>query len=60
MLELRPVRGACFVQGGGGSDQCERVVPTLHGQARLGIRSNIEIVCPPLRECPVDPHPSSA
>ena len=42
MLELRPVRGACFVQGGGGSDRCERVVPTLRRQARLKISLNRE------------------
>jgi hypothetical protein len=37
MLRLRPVRGACFMQGGGGSGRCERVVPTLHGEARLRV-----------------------
>ena len=35
MLRVRPVRGTCFVQGGRGSNRCERLVPTLHGQARL-------------------------
>ncbi len=39
---MRPVRGACFVQGGGGSDRCERVVPTLRRQARLRISFNRE------------------
>ena len=35
--ELRPVRGACFMRGGRGSDRCERMVPTVYGQARLRI-----------------------
>ena len=40
MLRLRPVCGARFMQGGGGSDLCERVVPTIHGEARLRIGLN--------------------
>ena len=31
MLGMRPVRRACFMQAGGGSGRCERVVPTIHG-----------------------------
>jgi len=31
-----------FMQGGGGSDRCERVVPTLRRQARLRISFNRE------------------
>ena len=27
----------CFMQGSGGSDRCERMVPTLRRQTRLGI-----------------------
>jgi putative SOS response-associated peptidase YedK len=43
MLGLRPVRGAGFMQGRGGSGRRERLVPTLHGEARLGISFNCEI-----------------
>ena len=38
MLRLRPVRGPGFMQGCGGSGRRERLVSTLHGEARLGIR----------------------
>ena len=34
MLRLRPVRSPCFMQGGGRSRRCERMVPTLCRQAR--------------------------
>ena len=37
MLRLRPVRGTGFLQGRGGSGRRERLVPTLHAEARLGI-----------------------
>jgi hypothetical protein len=32
------------MQGGGGSDRCERMVPTLRRQTRLRIDSNREFV----------------
>jgi len=41
MLRLRPVRGAGFMQIGGGSDRCERMVPTLHAQACLGDQASL-------------------
>ena len=37
MYRLRPVRGPGFMQGRGGSGRRERLVPTLHGEARLGL-----------------------
>jgi hypothetical protein len=41
MLRLRPVRGTGFLQGRGGSGRRERLVPTLRGEARLGIRLSL-------------------
>ena len=41
MFRLRPVRGPGFMQGRGGSGRRERLVPTLHGEARLGIRLSL-------------------
>ena len=41
MFRLRPVCGASFMQGGGRSGRCERMVPALSGEARLGI----EVAC---------------
>jgi hypothetical protein len=35
MFGLCPVRGAGFMQSGRGSGRCERMVSTLHGEARL-------------------------
>src|SRR6476619_2147197 len=37
MFRLRSVRGPGFMQGRGGSGRRERLVPTLHGEARLEI-----------------------
>src|SRR5262245_18385512 len=41
MLRLRPVRGAGFMQIGGGSDRCERRIATLHAQACLGDQASL-------------------